>query len=174
MGGTLRRNFGQHSGRRVAHCVVQARRRLTETLRSISRSQCATSVAESSSTLLPRQRRLSAVRAPTSELARVRGARLRTQVSGLHGGASPGFAVARRQGPIRGSRTRKRSGRDRISRRIRSAPAPWPAVSSVIALTRRGSGSAGVGERLSISIAKSGMVFMIPFRSREPASAACS
>ena len=80
-------------------------------------------------------------------------------------GALPGFAVARRQGPIRGSRTRKRSGRDRISVRISSAPAAWPAVSSVIALTRRGSGSAGVGERLRISFARSGMVFMIPFRS---------
>ena len=120
----------------MAHWVVQAARRLIEVLRSISRSQCATAVAESSSTLLPRQRRLSAVRAHTGELTRVPGARLRTQVSGLHGGASPGFAIARRQGPIRGSRTRKRSGRDRISLRIRSAPATWPAVSSVIALTR--------------------------------------
>ena len=157
----------------MAHRLVQAARRLTEALRSISRSQCATAVAEFSSTLLPRQRRLSAVRSHTGDLARVPGASPRTQVSGLHGGSSPGFAVARRQGPIRGSRTRKRSGRDRISVRMCSAPAMWPAVSSVIALTRRGSGSAGVGERLRISFAKSGMVFMIPFRSRETASAAC-
>lgn len=80
----------------MAHRVIQAARRLTETLRSINRSQCAMSVAGFSSTLLPRPRRLSAVRAHTGELPRVPGARLRTQVSGLHHGTSPGFAGARR------------------------------------------------------------------------------
>ena len=58
----------------MAHGVVQAARRLAEALRSINRSQCGTAVAESSSTLLPRYRRLSAVRAPIGELARVPGA----------------------------------------------------------------------------------------------------
>ena len=54
------------------------------------------------------------------------------------------------------------TGRVRISARIRSALVIWPAVSSSMASRRRGSGSAGVGERLRISRAKSGMVFIYP------------
>ena len=154
----------------MAHGVVRAPRRLTEAPRSTRRSQRATAVAESSSTVLPRHRRLSAVRAQSGEFARIPRSSPRTQVSGLHGGASPGLAVARRQGPIRGSRIRNRSGRDRISARIRSASGTRPAVSSAIASTRRGSGSAGMAERLRISLAKSDVVFMGPLGSRETAS----
>ena len=127
----------------MAHRVVHAARRLTQALRSISKSQCATAVAEFSSTFFPRHRRLSAVRADTGEPVRVLGWRPRTQVSGPQGGVSAGFAVARRQGPIRGSRTRKRSGRNRISRRIRSASTTWPALSSAIASMRRGKRRSG-------------------------------
>ena len=167
----------------------QAARRLTEALRSISRSQCATAVPHSpnfQSTLLPRQRRLSAVRSHTGEVSL--GCRERARGPKCPGSMAGGLAWLRRcttprtdQGVREHEKGRDVTESPRLGSPFCSAPATWPArFLRSIALSearerKRRSGRTTQDLRLVGSRAKSGMVFMITLSGRrETASSACS